>query len=246
MQHLCVHHHLGLGDHIICNGMIRHFASLNDRITLFCKQSYQQQVDTMFVDCPNLKTVAIPAYNSSYTEELKFVDWYVNKHKIERFMRIGYDGLQQYWSPDSTEVTFDRAFYLQANVPYEYRWEKFYLVRDHENENRVLSKLNPKQEPFIFVHDDVDKGYVFEVDNPNNYKVVKNDKTETVFNMIGVLEKATEIHCMESVFRTLIDHLESISCPLFLHTGFRPDGHGETIRPTSRKYWSTIHHKKVS
>lgn len=37
MRELYIYHHLGLGDHIICNGIVRHYSKLNDRIYLFVK-----------------------------------------------------------------------------------------------------------------------------------------------------------------------------------------------------------------
>ena len=36
MNKILLHHHLGLGDHIICNGLVR-FLSINTKIDLFCK-----------------------------------------------------------------------------------------------------------------------------------------------------------------------------------------------------------------
>ena len=48
-----IHQHLGLGDMIICNGLIRHLLSLtskNDRIFLFCKNIHYQSIKFMYRD----------------------------------------------------------------------------------------------------------------------------------------------------------------------------------------------------
>jgi len=78
----------------------------------------------------------------------------------------------------------------------------------------------------------------------NNRKIIKNDPTESIFDMIAILAEAEEIHCMESSIRCFIDNLPEVNCPLYMHVGFRPDGHGESIRAGSRRNWTIVQHRR--
>jgi plasmid rolling circle replication initiator protein Rep len=88
----------------------------------------------------------------------------------------------------------------------------------------------------MFVHDEPSLGYnITKIENPNNLKIIKNDTTESIFNMIGIMENASEIHCMESSIRCLIDHLPNINCPLHLH---KIRDHG--LVSTTKSKWISI------
>ena len=50
MSELLIYHHLGLGDHIICNGLIREYAKRFDTVKLFCKPQNVQTVLHMYDD----------------------------------------------------------------------------------------------------------------------------------------------------------------------------------------------------
>ena len=53
METVFIHHHLGLGDHIICNGLVREFAK-SYNINLFCKSKNMYNVSVMFADVKNI------------------------------------------------------------------------------------------------------------------------------------------------------------------------------------------------
>ena len=45
-----IYHHLGLGDHIICNGIVRHFKEIHKTVTVFCRPNYFTNVEYMYRD----------------------------------------------------------------------------------------------------------------------------------------------------------------------------------------------------
>ena len=46
-----IHHHMGLGDHIICNGLVRELrSSIKGKLTLACKQHNLPTVKDMYSD----------------------------------------------------------------------------------------------------------------------------------------------------------------------------------------------------
>ena len=54
---------------------------------------------------------------------------------------------------------FDESFYLQNNLPSNYRWEKFNVIRDIESEKELFSKFDVKENEYVFIHDDSSRGF---------------------------------------------------------------------------------------
>ena len=51
--------HLGLGDHIMCNGLVRHYSKLNDVVHVFCKYNNIEDVQYMFRDDHKIKLIPV-------------------------------------------------------------------------------------------------------------------------------------------------------------------------------------------
>lgn len=239
LNHVFIHHHLGMGDHIICNGLIRSLLKKKscEYIHVFAKENNSKNVSRMFDDDPRIEIISIPNNQTvNLQKEMSYVNEFIKKNKITNFMRCGFDDLGKFGNPK----IFDQVFYLSANIPYENRWSEFKLRRDPIAEKKVLNKLNPTGDKYIFVHDDPNRGIEFNPKNPNNFKIIKNEPSENIFDMIMFLENAEEIHCMESSFRCLIDQLQDIICPLYFYTGVRPEGHGSKIFSGSKKKWIKV------
>jgi len=49
-----IYHHLGLGDHYVCNGMVRELIKNETTAVLFCKEHNMPTVEAMYKDCKNL------------------------------------------------------------------------------------------------------------------------------------------------------------------------------------------------
>ena len=203
-----VYHHLGLGDHIICNGMIRHFCELYNQITLFCYSHYANNVRYMFRDLENLTII-------DFKNEQEINLYIVINNIKDDLIKIGFENLQQHL----TYTTFDKAFYILANLDFDIRFSKFYFERDYEKENILFKELNPKDEKYIFIHDDEDRGFNINVNS--NYKIIKNNKNFGIFDYIKLLENAEEIHFMQSSFKDLINSYKIIKPKLYQHNYVR-------------------------
>ena len=236
---LFIHHHLGMGDHIMCNGLVR--SLLNDgkyytEVYVFSKENNAPRVTRMFDDDPRIRVIAIP--NSQ--NEIGFVNNVINTYGIVDFVRCGFGAIDNLISMGVVS-NFDEAFYVGAGIPFENKWSKFKIRRDTNEEQRVLKKLNPNGIPFVFVHDDPSRGFVINPPNPQNTMIIKNDPSEDLFNMIGVFESASEIHCMESSISNLIEFIPSVNCPLYMHKSIRKDSAGHSHNATSKaKNWIVV------
>ena len=232
---LFVHHHLGMGDHIICNGLIRSLLGTNSvfqSVAVFAKERNYKRVQRMFDDDSRITVISIP----SDANEVLYVNAVVEQYKICDFIRCGF-GMGDNLENMGLVSNFDVGFYACAGIPFEHRWTNFRLRRNTESEQKALNQLNPTGQPFAFVHDDPSRGFIL---NPNISKelhVIKNDPSIDVFDMISILENASEIHCMESSFRCLVEHIDTIMCPLYLHTSVRADTNGNFLLSSSKKNW---------
>lgn len=202
MNKFYIHHHLGLGDHLDCNGMVRCMQkSLDTKVCVFSKSNYYSMIEYMYRDTEDIEVVEI-----SKEDEYGDVKRVVAENDGQLII-VGH----QFYPGKRAELEQDKNcwefFYEQLQMPYDIRYTHFYVQRDEEEEQRVFNKLNPDNEPYIFIHEDADRGFTLDRKHflDNSLKVIENDVTENIFHFTKILENAQEIHCMESSFKTLID-----------------------------------------
>jgi hypothetical protein len=191
-----IYHHLGLGDHIICNGMVRHFCKKYDNIVVFCKDQYYENVSYMYRDLNNLEIF-------SFLDDQQVID-FINRNITVKnnLIKPGFENLDSCLD----RMTFDEAFYYLAGLDFQIRFDEFYFERDLEKEEEVCKTLNPDGEKYIFVLDDPKRGYNIDMDKvTNEYKVIRNDYQFKMFDYIKLLENAEEIHTMQTGFLDMIN-----------------------------------------
>lgn len=204
-----IYHHLGLGDHIINNGMVRHFYKENDAITLFSYKHNVKNVQYMYRDLEKFQVIGV----ESDTQ----VDNYITSNNID-CLKIGFSDL----SNVMPELPFDKAFYKLAGLDFSVRFDEFYFERDLEREKGVLNTLNPTGEKFVFVHDDASRGFSIDMNRiKTEYKVIMNDKRFNVFDYILLIENAEEIHFMQSSFKELMCSYKLEKPTLYQHNYVR-------------------------
>ena len=60
MNKFYIHHHLGLGDHLDCNGMVRCMQkSLGTKVCVFSKSNYYSMIEYMYRDTEDIEVVEI-------------------------------------------------------------------------------------------------------------------------------------------------------------------------------------------
>lgn len=210
---LYVHHHLGLGDMIHCNGLVRSLLEeLHDRsqLYLFCKQRYSSMVEWMYRDESRIKILSLDDQKKEHREVRRILQ----QQKSTNFLSVGH-GLLRHLERAYPQLFFDQLFYRQLDLPYEHRFTKCYWQRDLEEEERVYRKLAP-QTPYAFIHDDASRGFTVNSESIQ-LPIVRNDVSESIFHLGLLLERATEIHCMESSIRCMMESLDLHRTKLYYH-----------------------------
>ena len=149
------------------------------------------------------------------------IDW--EQGNSGDYFRLGFEWMQnECHKKISSNISCDQCFYMQANVPYELRFDNFLYNRNIDEENRIYNTLNPNNEPYIFVAiDDQSRKMISPSRNCLNskIKIIDNPKEYSIIDLGKILENASELHLMESSIRCLIEaKIYNIDKPkLYLH-----------------------------
>jgi hypothetical protein len=218
-EDLYIHHHLGLGDMIHLNGMVRYLLDRLDAdrsIHVFCKARNASMTRWMYRDEPRIQLECIPE-GSPETDAVQSI---LKERHTTNFLSVGHRELRRL-EREYPQTFFDQLFYMQVGIPYEVRYQYCYWQRDLVEEERVYAKLAPNA-PYAFVHDDASRGYVVDT-SAIALPIVRNDITESIFHLGLLLERAAEVHCMESSIRCMIEFLDMKDCRLYYHNFRYPD-----------------------
>ena len=201
---LYIYTHQGLGDHIICNGLIRHFAEINEKVTVFCKPHNLSNVKWMFRDNPKINVISLG-------EDQETINYIHLNNLYEKTLFVGHKRLWDEFLPPICE-SFDHAFYQMCGLPYEYRFSKFYIERDLLKEKEVYDYVNPNNEPYIFIHGDIDRSKI-----RSDLRIIENPSQFNIFEIISILQNAEELHLMESSIRCIVNSIELSKPKIFYH-----------------------------
>jgi hypothetical protein len=132
---------------------------------------------------------------------------------------------------------FDEGFYHFAGVDFKHRFDKFYIKRNLEEEDRIYKTLINPGEKYIFLHDEKSLGHIIDRDKVRkDLKIIENDKDINLFNYRKLFENATEIHVMQS---GIFDFINSIPLP-------KPSIHVHMyVRGYSDWYWTSGINKRI-
>jgi len=233
MKNILLYHHLGLGDHIICNGLVREYCKKYEQVAIFSKPHNYASVSFMFRDLPNLTVIQ---------GDDKFARRFMLLNKF-RLARPRYDYVKivsHEFLERHQNSSFDKEFYKIAGIDFVKKWDSFFVKRERERElfNQVVQKGD-----YIFVHEDVPRGYIV------NKKLIRKDyaifiperkSTDNIFDYCTIIEEAKEVHVIDSSFLSLIDCLpyKNKAQKLYFHQYARENN--SYVIPTLKKKWNII------
>lgn len=215
---LYIHHHLGLGDHFVCFGIVKHYAQKMNSVSLFVKHHNISSVKSLYKGLSNV--TLIPIENDSE------VDLFCSLNNVECF-KVGHRSLSYY---QSLGLTWAEAFYKQCNIPYSKRWEDFSIERDLECEEEMFRFKNPNKEKYALIHSissTGEDGIDYTQINPSLKQIqVTKEKlgSQSIFDYIKLIFEADEIHCIDSAFIHLADSFK-LNNNLFFHKNYKSRGH---------------------
>ena len=138
MKDIYIYHHLGLGDSIACNGLVRHILEISDNTTnifVFCKKNFFKIIKLMYRDQSRINLIPLENNIDEQIQVNKYLQIIKQKNTNIEFIKIGHEKVKEFFNKYYSKkdpITFDMAFYYQMNIPYEFRFTKSYWERDFE------------------------------------------------------------------------------------------------------------------
>jgi len=211
--------HGGLGDALICNSLVRHFAK-DFNVFVPVKHRNVPSVNFQFRDDPRIQIIPVDD-----DQQARDIAEGRDKHKLKT-LRLGLHG-------EGFDIDhWDTDLYRMAGLRPELRWEGFHVVRDPHREVKTLDY------PYVFVHDDRTRCFFIDPEKLPDIPAVFAHKSATIFDWCAVIENATEIHCIDSAFLSLVDLMSKVNAKrLVFHKYARPGGR----EPTKlRRHWEIL------
>ena len=206
---IIVHHHLGLGDHIICNGLINKLSESLETIYLPVKSHYYEMIKFLYLDNKKIKFFQVTNNNSEDD-----VSVYAEKNNL-RILRIGFEKVKK--NP------FNTWFYEQLDYPYDYSFDYFKLPdqesKGEELEAHLCDYYSANKDNYILVHNQSHEN-IYDLKNIINKDIIYISKDSDLFdNMFyykTLIANAKEIHCINSSFLHLVERIKTDS-QLYYH-----------------------------
>lgn len=226
-----IYHHLGLGDCIACNGIVRSYAKQYDKVFVFSKPSNASKLIYMYRDLYNIRIISL---------EDNEVKNFMSINPNNKYLVVGHKALYDELVKDP-DGRFDQIFYKMAGLPFESKWNKFKLERNYQRELEVFDMLKISEgEKYAFVHDDYSRDLKITKNFPDIRVIRPERKDISIFDFLGVIEKASEVHCIDSSFMNLIDCIQLRQDNLYFHKYVKIHLVGEGGTPTLKLPWKII------
>jgi len=207
---IIIHHHLGLGDTIICNGLVNYLTSeKNLTCYLPVKEHYLKMIEFLYRDNKNI--VLFPVKNETRDQD---VEDFSSSNKV-KILKIGFKKVKR--------DNFNTYFYKQLNIPYEYSFNYFYIPTDKVKEQQLKKHLfefyNIKSKKYILVHSESSyQQYDLNIESDLDKILIdkESDLHNNLFLYKDLISNATEIHCINGSFLHLVERIDT-DAKLYYH-----------------------------
>ena len=201
--------HYNMGDHLICYGFIQAYSSFYDEIVLTTKDDPKQlpNIERLFSSLPNVRLTTERFPDDQYDKIISSGWWF---QQVSHWYQYP---VPKTPFPFNEDMIFDRFWYKLAEVPFNMKWDGFYLKRNIKRELEIkYDMLGIKDnEEYAFIHEDVynkdeDRTIKRKYIDPNIRLISITDYPEiSILDTSYLISRAKEVHCINSSFRTFID-----------------------------------------
>ena len=229
MKPLYLDWNLGLGDAILCNGLVRWLARehAGRHIVLPAYEQNMASVYAMFLNLDHIQVIQVGDMHAMMNAADANCD----------VLRVGLSNPA--WG---TVEPFDRAFYEFAGVPFDAKWDMF-----HVPESGTELRPGLLDKPYVLIHEDVKRG--FEIDGAKipdagwlrrqYIPIFVEPKTPLITDWRYMIQEAAEIHCIDSSIMHLAELLPTTG-KLYYHRYARSKDAREKVEAVFRKDWIII------
>lgn len=208
MRKIILHHHLGLGDHFICNGLVRKLKSslALDLLILPVKEHNLTSVAALYAEQDGIELMPLP--RSAYPEEDAYI---ISQSKILEIpvLKISYNGSQN--------IAFDASFYIQMGFDLDVSWSHFHPPPQTSDSLNLYKRLI-KHDHYCLVANAGSVGkFDIDVDTELPVYQLSQDYSNNLFDWSEIIARAKEIHCIDSSVIHLVDRMPTSAEKLVYH-----------------------------
>lgn len=232
---LIVYHHIGLGDIIICNGLVNYLSTIIDNIYLVIDKKFENQVKYLYSKNSNVKVIS--GEPTGINDLDNFVEEFASDNNLN-ILKIGWNA----YSKKFLKTPFYKSFYRQIRLPYSYSYKFFDLPNSNKSENMLSNhllnfyKINPDKKVKLIHNEASNKNYSLDLITDNSIFVTKDtDIFNNIFLYKEIAQKVNEIHCINSSFIHFIDRIDT-KAQLYYH-----DIRGSKLK--LKKRWKVINYE---
>ena len=217
---IVVHHHTGLGDHFICNGLV-HKLLEEHSVDLICKQRYLKTVKHLYEDFSDVTIV--PVDNAQEDAE---VFKYCNENSLA-LMRVGFE--------KTDYQNFEDSFYNSAGISPDAEYENFVFPKNLNGSEELLNKMQAKfGKEYIFIHDESSYAkFDLRIDSNLPRWFAKKEDTDDVLDYVAGICNAKEVHVINSGLNNLVFQLfykGMVNGKVFYHDARKPNLGGIPVK----------------
>jgi hypothetical protein len=213
-----LHHHLGLGDHFVLNGMVNFVSKKYEKIYIPAKTHNYSTVKFMYEN--NNKVEVFEVGNLT---EHKDVANFGKKEGLE-ILRVGFEKLKM-------NGEFNPKFYNQLDLSYDISFDYFDPNYVQENNKLLESHLKTYYKcsnNYIILHiegstiSDIEGSLKIDSHLPKILIEKKSDIFKNLLYYLDVIKNAKEVHCINSSVFTLVERIPT-NGKLFFHNLSKSD-----------------------
>lgn len=185
-----LHHHLGLGDHFICNGLVHSLGNRFSKIHLVCWNHNLTTVKSLYQDHTNIVIHGV-------SNESQGVSDLMHALKLP-VLRVGFHNC------DAQD--FEASFYRQLNLDTDMQYTGFCFPQDQTRSKEMYQRwVDQVGNDYIFVHDASSRQkFTLSIASELPRYTVERSQTPNVLDYIWLIRGAREIHILNSSIQALV------------------------------------------
>jgi len=188
--------HLGLGDSLICHGLVRALREQYRRVFIPCKPHNLPSVRWQFRDDSSVVVIS--------------ADVAMADHLLKSWTETADNLGLGFYGKDFDPKRWDVSFYEQAGVDYNARWDRFKV--DFPGEWPVWGYEN-----MVFRHDDPERNFIIREPTQTGKITILPSKTGTIFSWLPIMRDCVRFECIDSCFAILADQMETSATEFHLY-----------------------------
>jgi hypothetical protein len=203
-KELIVHHHLGLGDHLICNGLVNYLldALELERLYLISVKTNAPSVRFLYSDEPR---ITILDFDWPKISQQEFAYWASNQL-----------GVPMLTIAAQSAENFDVHFYRSLGVPFDVRWSHFRLPAVMTSAHDFYRQHIRHERYCLVAAKSSVSEHNLQIDTALPIYFVE-PLTDSMLDWVEVIKHASEIHCIDSGFIHLVNSFDLTGAKLYYH-----------------------------